>query len=98
LHVPPAHIVPDAQAIPQPPQFGASVIGFTHALAQLNLEPRQLDAHVPMSQTRPAEQTLAHAPQLNGSEDVSTQTPLHPTVPAGQTHAPLTHAKDGPQR
>jgi hypothetical protein len=46
-------MAPDAQTIPQAPQFAGSVIGFTHAPAQPNLEPEQLDLQLPTSQRRP---------------------------------------------
>ena len=47
---------------------------------------------MPPEHVRPPVQVAPHAPQFVGSPLVSTQTPLHAEVPAGQTHVPPEHS------
>jgi hypothetical protein len=90
LHVPPEQDVPAGQALPQAPQFAASVAVFTQ------LEPQRVDpgAHpqAPFVQPLPAGHTLPQAPQLRGSLATFVQAPPQRVAPALHPQAPLLQA------
>ena len=53
--------------------------------------------HAPWLQTSPAGHVFPHAPQFDGSDVVSTQTPPHATRPDGHAQVPFAHRNPGPQ-
>ncbi len=77
-HAPAMHVCPEAQALPQPPQFVASVIVSVHTPAQ-RVWPAVLQgvsaAHVPPEHVWPEGHALPHAPQFIASVSTSMQVP-----------------------
>ena len=77
------------QTKPQPPQFAASTLMFTHLPAhQVNPCEQVQD---PLWQLDPPVQSTPQVPQLPWLEDRSTQLPLQSTVGGAQEHVPVTH-------
>ena len=69
------HVAPPVHAMPQPPQFAASVVMFTHALPQRSRPGVQYDWHDPAEHTWPAAHALPQRPQWSRRELVSTHAP-----------------------
>lgn len=79
---------PEAQVLPQPPQFLGSVSTLTQAPLHRFVPPPH--AHVPLMHEAPEAHTLAHVPQLEGSVDRSVHTPLQFVCEPVQRQVPVT--------
>jgi len=85
LHEPPVQICPCPHALPQLPQFAASVWRFTHAASQaVSGAAQPVPEHVPAAHVCPWPQAVPHPPQFASSVCTFTQTPPHGVVPAPQ--------------
>jgi hypothetical protein len=91
--MPVEHVVPAAQAMPQPPQCMLFVRGSTQDPPQGIWPPVQLDAmHIPMTHVGvPPLQMLPHEPQFIESTFVSVHMPPQSMVGDGQVHEPPAH-------
>ncbi len=91
VQLPPTQVSPGLQALPQPPQFAASVIGSMQPLAQQVL-PMQREPlpqrHKPPEQLSLVPHTVEQAPQLLASVSVRVQVPLQQVSSASQTRSP----------
>jgi hypothetical protein len=91
LQLPPMQVSPGLQALPQPPQLAASVIGSMQPFAQQTV-PAQLEPlpqrHKPPEQLSLVPQTVPQAPQLLVSISVRVQVPWQQVSSASQTRSP----------
>jgi hypothetical protein len=88
---PDMQVEPAPQAMPQLPQFEASVATSTHPPPQVMVLPGQVATHVPAAQLGVAPlQAMPHAPQFFGSLESVTQAPVQLTCPVA--HAPPSEA------
>lgn len=91
-HAPATHEAPGAQTFPNAPQFAASEARSLHVPPASRCQPVG-QSHVPEEQVRGSARQLApHAPQLEGSEDVSVHSvpPHGSVVGSGQGSVPTT--------
>lgn len=76
--------VPDEHALPQPPQFDASLDVSTHDFPHSVSPTAHAAWHDPLEHVRPAVQTWPHEPQFSPSLPVLVQLPLQTDCPAEQ--------------
>lgn len=90
--VPPRHISPEAQSLPQPPQLRGSVPVFTQLPPHRVVPLAQLDTQLPLLHELPAAQARPQPPQLAGSLAVFTQDVPQLVIPLEQPQLPLLQA------
>jgi hypothetical protein len=93
VQVPPMQLAPEGHGLPHPPQLRLLVIVSTHDEPHC-VSDAQPAVQLPALQTRPGSQMCPQVPQLEGSDDFSTHTPLQSLVPLGQMQ--LFAAQDAP--
>jgi hypothetical protein len=79
----PRHTWPEAQLVPQLPQFAGFSARSTHPPAHTERGLKQVVLHAPVEQTLPCGQVVPHSPQLLGSNCVLVHTPPQIAWPTG---------------
>jgi hypothetical protein len=90
-HIEPTQVRPPVQTTAQAPQLLELVAVFTHAVPHWTVPAGHELTQPAGLHSWPAAHALPHAPQFAMSAVVSTQTPLHRVLPAGQAHWPRVH-------
>jgi hypothetical protein len=90
-HWPREHDEPPEQTVPQEPQFQLSFEGSMHLLMHHSLSDVQRATHFPVSQRISEVHVVAHAPQCESFEVMSTHVLSQMLRPLPHSHVPLLH-------
>jgi hypothetical protein len=96
-HCPARQVCPSPQALLHAPQLKRSFCGSTQPSPHWMKPLSQALTQFPRSHRRPPWQDPPQLPQWAGSDEVSTQVPLHSCAGATHVHAPATQASLSPQ-